>query len=53
MRNRFTHLFSELPDVLPVFPLPGAVILPNGVLTSCEMLTQHILTRELRETPTP
>jgi Lon protease-like protein len=32
MRNRFTHPFSDLPDVLPVFPLPGAVILPNGQL---------------------
>jgi len=32
MRNRFTHDFSELPDVMPVFPLAGAVILPNGQL---------------------
>ena len=32
MRNRFTHPFSDLPDVLPVFPLTGAVILPNGQL---------------------
>ena len=32
MLNRFTHDFSELPDVMPVFPLAGAVILPNGQL---------------------
>ena len=32
MRNRFTPSFDELPDVLPVFPLTGAVILPNGQL---------------------
>ena len=32
MRNRFTHDFSELPDIMPVFPLTGAVILPNGQL---------------------
>ena len=32
MRNRFTHAFSEFPDVMPVFPLAGAVILPNGQL---------------------
>lgn len=32
MRNSFTPSFNELPDELPVFPLPGAVILPNGQL---------------------
>ena len=32
MRNSFTPTFNELPDELPVFPLPGAVILPNGQL---------------------
>ncbi len=32
MRNSFTPAFNELPDELPVFPLPGAVILPNGQL---------------------
>ena len=32
MRNRFTFSFSELPSSLPIFPLSGAVLLPNGQL---------------------
>jgi len=35
MRNRFSieaNEASTLPDILPVFPLTGAVILPNGQL---------------------
>ena len=32
MRNRFTFSFSDLPSSLPIFPLSGAVLLPNGQL---------------------
>ena len=32
MRNRFTLPIKALPEILPVFPLTGAVILPNGQL---------------------
>ncbi|MGE4636150.1 MAG: LON peptidase substrate-binding domain-containing protein [Arenicellales bacterium] len=32
MRNSFTPAFNELPGELSVFPLTGAVILPNGQL---------------------
>ena len=25
-------IYKELPDILPIFPLPGVIILPNGNL---------------------
>ena len=25
-------IYKELPDILPIFPLPGVVVLPNGNL---------------------
>jgi len=30
--NRFTPRFETLPEVLPIFPLPGALLLPGGQL---------------------
>jgi len=31
-KSPFTQTFEQLPDTLPVFPLPGAVLLPGGDL---------------------
>ena len=25
-------IYKELPDILPIFPLPGVIVLPNGNL---------------------
>ena len=30
--SRFNPRFEELPEVLPIFPLPGALLLPGGQL---------------------
>src|SRR5690554_4978178 len=30
--SRFTPSFEDLPEVLPIFPLPGALLLPGGQL---------------------
>ena len=32
MRNQFTPNIEDLPNVIPLFPLKGAVVLPNGQL---------------------
>jgi hypothetical protein len=32
MRNPFTPKFKDLPDIIPLFPLKGAVVFPHGQL---------------------